>query len=245
MEVRVNKFLANLGFSSRRNISQFLKEHILLVNGKRISKPGVRVDPEKDQVLLDGQELEVKKEYIYIILYKPKGVISSVKDEHGRKTVVDLVKSSERIYPVGRLDQDTTGLILLTNDGELTQKLTHPSSHVPKTYMATLTGAVPKRKLEVLRSGVNLKDGKTQPAEVEVLEPPSAKAMGGKENPKRSVLKITIYEGRNHQIKRMLAVLKLNLISLKRVGIGNIELGDLKIGEFRELSEEEVDDLKV
>lgn len=233
-EIRINKFLANLGFTSRRNISQFLKDHNLVVNGKRVDKPGTRVFPDKDQIILDGKKLEEKKEFIYIILNKPKGVISSVKDEHGRKTVVDLVKSKERLYPVGRLDQDTTGLILLTNDGAITQKLTHPSSHVPKTYLAAVSNQVPKVKLDIIRKGVKLKDGKTQPAEVEIIE----------ENPKRIVLKLTIYEGRNHQIKRMLSVLKLNLISLKRIKIGNLELGDLKMGEFREISQSEVDNLK-
>jgi 23S rRNA pseudouridine2605 synthase len=233
-EIRVNKYLANLGLTSRRNIPQFLEEHILLVNGQRVDKPGARIDPDKDQISLDGKKLESQINYTYILLNKPRGVISSVKDEHGRKTVVDIVKSKERLYPVGRLDQDTTGLLLLTNDGELTQRLTHPSSHIAKTYLAVLSGQVPKAKLGILRKGVKLKDGLTAPAEVEVRE----------ESQKRSVLELTIYEGRNHQIKRMLSVLKLNLISLKRVKIGDLSLGELKIGEFRELSQAEVRSLK-
>jgi 23S rRNA pseudouridine2605 synthase len=247
-QIRINKYLANLGFASRRNISQYLKDHVLLVDKKRIDKPGTRIDPEKNEIILDGKKLKNNINYTYILLNKPKGIISSVKDEFGRKTVVDLVKAGERVYPVGRLDQDTTGLILLTNDGELTQKLTHPSSHVPKTYLATVSGQVPKTKINILRKGVKLKDGITAPAEAEIVDdhPNQLKAdqplagVGGPLAQKRSVIKLTIYEGRNHQIKRMLATLRIDLISLKRVAIGEMDLGDLKIGEWRELSKEEV-----
>jgi 23S rRNA pseudouridine2605 synthase len=228
--VRLNKFLAEQGFDSRRNIAIFLAENEVLINGTKVTEPGVRIDPKKDQVMVNGKLLSKQKGLVYFLLNKPKGVISTAKDEHGRQTVVDLIKTKERIYPIGRLDENTKGALILTNDGALTQKLTHPKFHIDKTYVCLVVGKVRTAQLESLRNGVDLKDGKTLPAEIEVLE----------EKPQRTILQLVIREGKNHQIKRMLAKVGLELLELKRTSIGALGLGELKIGEYRPLKTAEV-----
>jgi 23S rRNA pseudouridine2605 synthase len=232
--VRLNKYLANLGLTSRRNIAELLKIKDVQVNGQKVVEIGVRVDPDKDVITIDGEAIKPDKTLVYFILNKPRGVISTAKDELGRKTVMSFVKTKERVYPVGRLDENTTGLILLTNDGELTNFLTHPKYHAPKTYEVIISDKISESKLNILKKGVFLKEEKTGPAEVDVLE----------ENPKRTVLNITIHEGKNHQIRKMFSKLKLNIVALKRVAIGSLELGNLKIGESRQLTEEEVRELR-
>ncbi len=230
---RLNKYLANFGFASRRKVEDLLKQKNITVNGVRILDKGFRINPEKDKILLDGKELK-KPNFIYIALNKPKGIVSTAKDEKGRTTVVDLINSKERLYPVGRLDADSKGLILLTNDGELTNKLTHPKFHIPKTYIALVAGIVDEKKLQNLRNGVVLKDGKTSKSEAKILE----------QKPNRTILQITIFEGKNRQIRRMCAILKLNLLELKRVAIGPVKLGDLEKGKYRELTAYEISALK-
>jgi 23S rRNA pseudouridine2605 synthase len=232
--IRLNKYLANLGFISRRNMSDFLSKNVVLINGERVKEIGFRIDTQKDEIILNGERLERDQKLVYFILNKPKKVISTAKDEFGRKTVVDLIKSKERIYPVGRLDENTTGLILLTNDGDLTNLLTHPKFHAPKTYQVTISDQLTDSKKKALESGVNLKEGKTQPAQINILE----------QNPKRTVLEITIHEGKYHQVRRMFAKLKLNLLDLKRVAIGPLKLGSLELGRSRELTFEEIASLK-
>jgi len=233
MSVRLNKFLANSGFASRRKVDELLKKRAVFVNGKVALEPGLRVDPAKDKILVFGKEVR-KPSLKYYLLNKPKGVISSVSDEHGRKTVMNFVPQKERVYPVGRLDATSTGLILLTNDGELANKLTHPRYEVEKTYEVLVTDRVTDKHLYNLRNGINLKEGKTAPAKVRVLNYQGTKTW----------LEVTIHEGRNHQVKRMLAKLKLNVVSLKRVSIGGINLSNLPIGGFRELEEDEIKFLK-
>lgn len=232
--IRLNKYLANLGYTSRRKVEDLLHQKNLTINGVKVLDKGFRVNPEKDRILLDGKEIKASPEFIYIMLNKPKGVVSTAKDEHGRTTVVDLVNSKERLYPIGRLDADSKGLIFLTNDGSLTNKLTHPKFHTPKTYIALIQGKVDEKTLNKLRNGVELKEGKTSKAEVEIVEP----------KPNRTILEITLFEGKNRQIRRMCAALKLNLLELKRVAIGRVKLGDLESGKYRTLTKSEISSLK-
>ena len=231
-KIRINKYLASIGVASRRKVDQMVFEGRISVNGSPVKTSGFKVDPDKDKILVDGQKVlgRESNEKVYIALNKPKGVVSTTSDELGRKTLLDLVKITARVFPVGRLDQDTSGLILLTNDGELTQKLTHPKFETPKTYRVYLQGKVDEWQMNKLKNGVVLKDGKTAPAEVEILE----------EKDNRTLLKITIREGKNRQVRRMCAAIKLNLLELKRVAIGKLELGELASGKWRYLTGEEV-----
>lgn len=232
--IQLNKYLANLGISSRRKIADLVDAKRVKVNGQIMEKLGIRIDPEVDQIEVDGKKVGGQPKLTYLILNKPKGIVSTVADEHGRKTVIDLIHTKERLYPVGRLDQDSVGLVMLTNDGDLTQHLTHPSFHIPKTYHVLISGEVSQNQLEKLRNGVVLKDGKTAPAQVEIVE----------QSPKRTLLQIIIHEGKNRQIRRMCGALGLNLLELKRVAIGPINLGDLKMGSSRFLNAEEIQLLK-
>jgi 23S rRNA pseudouridine2605 synthase len=232
--VRLNKFLANAGFLSRRKVEEFLKENEVTVNGVRIFEPGFRFNSEKDKVLVNDTQVKIPGEFVYFILNKPKGVITTASDEHGRKTVVDLVKTSKRIYPVGRLDADSKGLVLLTNDGELANRLIHPKYHIPKTYICLISGKVDEKKLKTLQNGVQLKSFKTSPADAKIIE----------QKPNRSVLQITLFEGKNRQIRKMCASVKLPLLELKRISIGPIKLGALTSGQYRPLTDTEVNELK-
>ncbi len=232
--IRLNKFLAQNGLGARRKISDFLNENEVTVNSKKVTEPGIRIDPQKDEVVVNGKALAKVESFVYFLLNKPKGVISSVSDEHGRKTVVDLIKTKERIYPVGRLDANTKGLLILTNDGELSHKLTHPSFHIDKKYICLIPGKVTYHQISQLQKGIELKEGKTAPAQVNILE----------ERNNRTQLELIIHEGRNHQVKRMLSKIGLELLDLKRSAIGQLEIGSLGLGEYRELTEEEVYILK-
>ena len=226
--IRLNKYLAHVGVSSRRKVNELIKQGRVKVNGG-IALLNHRVNPQ-DVILLDDKLIKSKQEFVYILLNKPKGVISTTKDEFSRKSVIDLVETKNRVFPVGRLDASTTGLILLTNDGDLTYKLTHPKFGIPKTYYVTVTGEVGNEALDKLSNGVYLKEGRTSQAEVKIL------GIDGN----RTILELTIHQGWNHQIRRMCAVLNLHVIGLKRVGIGKIGVGELKLGEYRNLTQGEV-----
>lgn len=228
------KYLANSGVASRRKVDQMVRDGRVSVNGKKVIDPGLTIDPQKDEISVDGKKIQGVSQYVYIMLNKPKGVISTVSDEKKRQTVVDLVKTKARVYPVGRLDEDSTGLILLTNDGQLANKLTHPRYEIPKTYQVAVRGEITEERLRRLREGVRLKEGITSLAEVEVVNP----------DPKRTLLQMTIHEGWNRQIRRMCGVVGLNVVALKRVAMGPLQLGDLQWGEWRNLTAEEVSSLK-
>ncbi|MCR4324798.1 MAG: rRNA pseudouridine synthase [Candidatus Curtissbacteria bacterium] len=259
--MRINKFLAQAGVASRRKADELIEEGSVSVNGK----PAILGQDvsEKDEILVNGKKIDRKAKNVYIILNKPKDVTSTVYDRHARFTVLDLIKSSSwserseaigskkdsisrstpsrmttrdlpRLYPVGRLDEDSTGLILLTNDGELTQHLTHPKFHIAKTYEVLILGEVQSDKIQQLESGIVLEDGKTAPAEVKVLQASAH----------RTLLQITLYEGKKRQIRRMAAALHLHILSLKRVSMGPLKLGTLPSGKHRHLTEQEVRNLK-
>ncbi len=229
MEIRINKFLSQRGIASRRKLEAMLWDGEFQVNGEK-AVPGQLIDSEKDTVTHLGRPISQPKEFVYIALNKPLDVVSSNDDEMGRTTVLDIVKSKERLYPVGRLDKDSTGLILLTNDGDLALKLTHPRYHLPKTYEVATQEPIMDYQLEKLAKGVRIMGKTTQKAEVERTG--------------RKSFKITIYEGMNRQIRKMANEVHLTIKSLNRVSIGSIELNDLAVGNFRNLKPKEIEELK-
>lgn len=231
--IKINKYLANSGVASRSQIDKLIRAKQVLVNGV-VAEQGLKVDPSSDEIKVLGEKIAKNANLAYIVINKPLWVVSTTSDEMGRATVVDLVDLGVRVYPVGRLDSDSTGLVLLTNDGELTHRLTHPKFHIPKVYEVTVKEKVKNIHLKLLREGVELKDGKTAPAEVEIIE----------EDKDLTRLRFVLHEGRNRQIRRMCGKLGLEVTALKRVEIGPIMLGNLKEGEYRCLSEKETKNLK-
>jgi 23S rRNA pseudouridine2605 synthase len=229
--MRLAKYLANAGVASRRAAEQIIASGTVSVDGETVRDPAREVGPE-NAVRVQGTAIAAPdtERHVVYALHKPAGVVSTAKDTHGRPTVVELVRSSQRLYPVGRLDADTTGLILLTNDGDLAHRLTHPSFEVDKTYLATVAKPpVREPTLQHLRSGVELEDGRTAPARVERVRP--------------DTLSITIHEGRKRQVRRMCQEVGHPVISLQRVRFGPLELGDLRLGRHRKLTPMEVDRL--
>lgn len=232
--MRLNKYLADCGVDSRRNCDEIIAQGRVKVNGKTITRLGVDVDPENDSVSLDGRRLRQKRRDVYVMLHKPKGVVCTAKDDKGRKTVLDLVDLKARLFPVGRLDYDTEGLLLLTTDGQLAQTLTHPSHHIPKTYVARIFGELSEEEEKSLEKGVLLDGALTQPASVKVVE----------KDDRTSRIEITIFEGRNRQVRRMLESVGKDVEFLKRVSVGELRLGGLSRGKYRFLTEKEINYLK-
>lgn len=227
--MRLAKFLAHAGVASRRAAERLIAEGRVTVDGAVVTDPARDVTGES-AVAFDGERLGGEEPRVVYALHKPAGVVSTAQDTHGRRTVVDLVPGGRRLYPVGRLDADTTGLILLTNDGELANRLTHPRYEVPKTYRATVGGPpVSERALRALRNGVRLDDGATAPARVRRLDP--------------RTLEITIHEGRKRQVRRMCEAVGHPVERLQRVRFGPLALGDLPAGRARRLSPAEVREL--
>jgi 23S rRNA pseudouridine2605 synthase len=215
---------------SRTQARSWIHEGRVAVNGKVVENPEQWIDFEKDKILVDGRPLESEKK-IYLLLYKPKGFVTTAKDPDGRPTVYDLVKHVKSwMSPVGRLDLDTTGLLILTNDNQFAEQLTNPDHKVPKTYQLKVKGVVTDEQLEQLRSGVELNDGPTRPAIVDRL----------RNSEKYSFLEMTITEGRNRQVKRMIEAIGTKVMKLTRVAIGPIRIGDLEVGRHRYLTEDEV-----
>jgi 23S rRNA pseudouridine2605 synthase len=227
--VRLAKFLAGAGVASRRSCEALIRAGRVTVDGETVTDPARDVTA-RQAVAVDGQALDPAPVRVVYALNKPAGVVSTARDTHGRPTVVELVPSSARLYPVGRLDADTTGLILLTNDGALAHRLTHPSFAVPKTYRAVLAGPpVGQATLSALRSGVTLDDGPTAPARVRRIGP--------------HTIELTIHEGRKRQVKRMCEYVGQRVRKLERIRFGSLELGDLKPGAYRRLTGIEVERL--
>lgn len=231
--MRINKFLADAGVASRRAAETLIKEGRVKINGAAVNNLATDVK-NVDTVTFDNKPVKTKSKLYYIMLHKPKGYVTTVSDELGRKTVMDLIDIKARLFPVGRLDYDTEGLLILTNDGNLTNLLTHPKHKVPKTYVARVSGMVKEDELEKLRGGVVIDGKKTQPALVKVLE-------GDVHTTK---LEITITEGKNHQIKKMLEVVGKPVEFLKRTAVGEIRLGGLTRGTYRDLNAKELNYLK-
>ncbi len=228
---RLQKVIADLGYSSRRKAEELIQEGKVKVNGITITKLGTKVK-SSDTIEVENTILDNNKNYEYYLLNKPREVISSARDEHGRTTVVDLIKTSQRIYPIGRLDYDTTGIILLTNDGNLANKLMHPSSKIEKKYVAKVSGLVTGYDIKRLREGV-IVDGKiTAKAKVDL------KKYDKKTD--KSLVELTIHEGRNHQVKKMFEAINHDVIKLKREKYANLDLTGLKPGEYRHLTNKEI-----
>lgn len=229
--MRINKFLSSLGIASRRAIDKYIEEGRIKVNGV-ITSTGIDVT-EDDEIYIDNKKIETKRieEKVYFMLNKPLEVLSASSDDRGRKTVVDLIKTDKRIFPIGRLDYMTSGLILLTNDGELFNRLVHPKSEIYKKYYIKVFGEVKKEEIEELKKGVLLEDGKTLPAKVS----------GIKYDKNKTSMYISIREGRNRQIRRMIEKFGYKVLMLRREKIGELSLGDLKEGKYRELTREEIE----
>lgn len=233
-KIRLQKYLAENGIASRRKSEELIISGKVKVNGHPVSI-GDKVDPKRDIVTVWGERVEPQTGNIYIMLNKPRGYVTTMSDEMGRRCVAELVEDIEgRVYPVGRLDRDSEGLLLFTNDGEFANMMTHPSMHISKTYRVTVRPKVNEEQLIALSSGVEIDSGKTMPASVQVLT----------DEPQRSVLQITIHEGRNRQIRKMCEAVGLETIRLKRTSIGSLKLGMLSPGKYRELTKEEVSALK-
>ncbi len=233
--VRLQKYIADAGICSRRAAEKMIEQGRVFVNDK-VAHLGQKVGPG-DKVALDGEMIRCqKKSYLYLMMYKPRGYVTTLSDEMGRKSVVDLLSSvSQRVYPIGRLDKDSEGLLLLTNDGDLANKLMHPRHHIGKGYRTVVSGKVGREQLVTLANGVTLDDGyKTGKADVEII----------KEKDDRTVLSITIYEGKNRQIRRMCESVGLQVLRLKREKIGALSIGTLRSGQYRKLSDKEIEYLK-
>lgn len=236
MEQRLQKLLAAAGAASRRNAEDLITSGRVSVNGEVITKLGSKADPDIDIIEVDGRKIDLHPEFVYILLNKPKGYTSTRRDPHAKRIVTDLIKDIDRsIYPVGRLDVNTEGLILLTNDGDFTFRITHPKHNVPKTYNVTVFGLIQQESIDQLANGVLLDDRFTTPAKIALKAIITSHHM--------SILNITIKEGRKRQIRRMLEAVGHPVIRLVRTRIGNIHIGKMKPGEWRFLTKQEVDDL--
>lgn len=230
---RLHKVMAGAGVASRRRCEELIASSQVKVNGKVITEPGVKVDPARVKIQVSGETLDLSPARQYILMYKPRGYITTLSDEKGRKKVTDLLKENTgRVYPVGRLDYDSEGLLLLTNDGDLTYALTHPKHEIPKTYLVRVTGVPEMGKLKDMEKGLPLEDGLTAPAKVRLK--------GQREG--NALLEITIFEGRKHQVKRMCEYIGSPVIRLKRSKFGDLKIEDMRPGDYRHLT---VDELKV
>ncbi len=228
---RLQKIIASKGYCSRRKAEELISSGKVKVNGNIIKELGYKAD-HSDFIEVEGNPLGDKEDKVYYLLNKPRGIITSSNDDKGRKTVVDLIKTDKRIYPVGRLDYDTTGLLILTNDGDLTRYLTHPKNNIEKVYVAKVKGLINKEDLKTLCSGVII-DGKiTSKCKAKILK------IDKKNN--SSVVELIIHEGRNHQVKKMLQTIGYDVLKLKRESIAFLTLDGVKSGEYRELSIKEV-----
>ena len=227
--IRLQKVLAEAGLASRRAAEELIAEGRVEVNGD-IAVLGRRVDPERDVIRVDGARVPTARRHRYILLNKPKGVVTTLDDPEGRRTVAEFLPKGPRLFHVGRLDADTTGLLLLTNDGDLANRLTHPRYEVSKTYVASVSGQVTPAVCKRLLDGVQLEDG--------VLKPDSVKLMDA--SVRGSLLRITLHEGRNRAVRRLLDAVGHPVVDLSRVALGPLQLGNLRIGQTRDLTRDEL-----
>ena len=231
-EVRLQKFLADCGIASRRKSEELIADGKVKVNNKK-AEIGDKVDPRKDIVLVSGKRVSLPTGgFVYYMLNKPRGYVTTLKDELGRKCVAELMKDvHERIYPVGRLDKDSEGLIVMTNDGAFSNKLIHPSKQIPKIYRVTVRPTISDEQITEMMSGMVIDGVKTSPAKVKIVE----------KQDNRVVLEITIFEGRNRQIRKMCEQLNLDVARLKRTAVGGLKLGMLAPGKYRPITKKEMD----
>ena len=232
-EIRLQKYMADCGIASRRKCEEIILKGDVFVNGKPIKELGTKINPKKDEIIFKGKKIQPQNKKVYILLNKPIGYVTTVSDQFNRDTVLDLVKVNTRIVPVGRLDMYTSGALILTNDGDFVNKVTHPSKKIEKTYTVTVIGIVTKEEVLKLEQGVLIDDNYvTKPAKVKILKIDI-------ENNK-SRLEIKIHEGKNRQVRKMCEAINKKVIALHRTKIGNIGVKDLKIGTWRYLTQNEV-----
>ena len=235
-EMRLQKYLANSGIASRRKCEELILNGKVEVNGKVITELGTKITPDTDEIKYNGKIIKNEEEKVYILLNKPIGYVTTAKEQFGRDMVLDLIKINKRIVPVGRLDMYTSGALILTNDGDLVNKLTHPKNEINKTYNVTISGKITKQEVELLRNGVEIDNGYiTKPAEVKILKIDEEKNI--------SRIQIIIHEGKNRQIRKMCVAIGKKVLALHRSKIGNIDVKNLKIGEWRHLTEKEISNL--
>ncbi len=231
MLIRLQKFLAEAQVASRRKSEEIIAQGRVTVNGEVADTPGVKVDAEKDIICVDGKLVKKAEKMVYIILNKPEGCVTTVKDQFNRKTVMDYVSDvRQRIYPIGRLDYNTSGLLILTNDGDLAYRLTHPKHNIEKTYIACVEKTPSSDDMESFRRGIIIDGRKTAPAYIEIIG--------------KNKLEIKIHEGRNRQVRKMCEAIGSPVITLERVAIGNLKLDNLDKGKYRHLSVDEIEYIK-
>jgi len=230
MEERLQKYMASCGVASRRKCEEIILAGKVKVNGVLVNEVGTKVNPLKDVVEYEGKIISKEENKVYIMLNKPEGYISSVKDEKGRDTILDIVKVKERVYPIGRLDYDSSGLLLLTNDGEIYNKIIHPSVEIVKKYIAVVTGEITENDIKKFEMGIDIGGYITAPAEIKIIS----------YDKDISTIEIGIHEGKNRQIRKMCATINHEVLSLKRISMGQLKLGYLKRGEYRNLNKDEI-----
>ncbi len=231
-EIRLQKYLAEAGIASRRKAEKLILQGKIQVNGKVVTELGTKVEPKKDEVKYENKTVKIENKKIYILLNKPIGYVTTVKDQFNRDSVLDLVKVKERLVPVGRLDMYTSGALILTNDGEFVYKVTHPKHEIDKTYTVTLKGIVSNENIEKLRQGVDIGGYITKPARVKILKIDEEKQI--------TRLKIIIHEGKNRQVRKMCEAIGHKVLALHRSAIAGIDVKDIELGKWRYLSKEEV-----
>ncbi len=234
-KIRLQKFLAECGIASRRKSEEYIIEGRIKVNGKVETELGIKIDPETDKVYFDGKLVEKSDEKVYILLNKPIGYVTTVKDQFNRDTVMDLVKVNQKVVPVGRLDMYTSGALILTNDGDFVYKITHPKHEVEKTYNVTINGDISEDEINLLKDGVIIDGYKTKRAKVKILKKVTDKNL--------TRIEVIIHEGRNRQIRKMFKSINKSVVALHRSKIGRIGVNDLKIGKWRYLTTDEVNSL--
>ncbi|MEK6776258.1 MAG: pseudouridine synthase [bacterium] len=233
--VRLHKAMADAGVASRREAEELIREGLVTVNGKVITDLGTQVDPEHCHIKVRGKLIQSQQKKVYLALNKPAGYVTTLKDPQNRPTIMEFTRGIKaRVFPVGRLDYNSEGLIILTNDGELANEIMHPSHHMPKTYLVKLKGKPAPSKLEKLQRGIRLIEGPTAPALIRKV----------RSLPANTFLEITIHEGRKRQIRRMFEKIGHSVLKLKRIRIGPVYLGDLPLGKFRRLDPSEIKLLK-
>ncbi|MBM7614083.1 pseudouridine synthase [Alkaliphilus hydrothermalis] len=232
--MRLQKYLAMCGVASRRKAEEYIQVGKVKVNNEVITEMGYQVDPVTDEVIFDGKVIEKKEEPVYVLLNKPKGYVTTLSDEFDRKIVTDLVDVPQRIFPVGRLDLNTTGLLILTNDGDLTYRLTHPRFKVEKIYVSRIKGRPYPEKIKAFETGLEIEDYVTSPAKFRII----------RHDGRNTIVEIIIREGRNRQIRKMCDAIGHPVIDLKRVAMGRLDLGELGLGQWRFLNQREIKYLK-
>ncbi|MGN1326778.1 MAG: pseudouridine synthase [Clostridia bacterium] len=233
MEERLQKYLANNGIAARRKCEEFIQEGRVKVNGKVVTELGTKINPDKDVIEFDGNVVKKVEKYVYILLNKPIGYVTTVKDQFDRPTVLDLVKVEEKVLPVGRLDMYTSGALILTNDGEFINKVTHPKNEIEKTYTVTVKGIVNDDDVKALEAGVKIENYISGKAKVKILKTDEEKQI--------SRVQITIHEGKNREVRKMCEAIGKKVLALHRRKIANLDVKNLEIGQWRYLTKKEID----